>query len=71
MTFKYRKRKGSLKYGYRKRKWIPKMVTGKELVSQVGLPEKNWYLKYGYRKRFGISNMITRKELVSQILLPE
>ena len=49
------------KNGYRKRIGISNIVTGKELVSQIWLPEKIWYLKYGYQKRIGISNIVTTK----------
>ena len=45
------------------------MVTGKEIGSQIWLPEKKLVPKYGYRKRNWFPNMVTRKESVSQILL--
>ena len=43
------------------------MVTGKEIGSQIWLPEKKLVPKYGYRKRIGISNIVTRKFIEAQM----
>ena len=48
---KLRKKTGCFISTYRKKIGISNNLTGKNLVSQIILPEKNWYLKYSYPKK--------------------